>query len=277
MARIFSGCFVFSLFTSCAYRDQYFLSPQNANSNPYHAIPMKADSLDAATFASAVFFSGSANDAAADHISGFQGNLHRSNQFSVFQAYYGANLTLGAYHISDYYHHAGGYMNTGTFDSVIHVLGSGNFFGSYGVSGGINLVVTHQHIKLYRHAEWRILGIETSLQNEFGQYANRRDKIPDSLANIIYRRHFSSYLGLYTEWMWTNKHKTEVGFKLALGEDLNPGSSYTSYYAKSILPLYCFSITYHVTKERFTGFIQLNLGTYATNFQTGLSYRLGKK
>ena len=63
---------------------------------------------------------------------------------------------------------------------------------------------------------------------------------------------------------------------MSVGEDLNPGSHYTSYYNESILPLYSFSIAYHVTKARFTGFMQTNFGTYATNFQIGLSYRLGK-
>lgn len=277
MFRIFSGCVVISLFGSCAYRQEYFLSPQNANSNPFHVMPMKADSLNAAMYASAVFFNGSANDEGKDHIFGFQGSLHRSNQFSIFQSYYGANLTMGSYHIEEYDHFLGGYGYGGPYDTSIHIGGSNNFFGSYGVSGGINLVVTRQHIKIYRHSEWRILGIETSLQREFGQYASRRDKIPDTLANVIYRRHFSAYLGLYTEWMWTNKHKTEFGFKLELGEDLNPGSSYTSYLTKSILPLYSFSIIYHVTKARFTWFIQGNFGNYATNIQCGLSYRLGKK
>jgi hypothetical protein len=224
-----------------------------------------------------VFFNGVANDEGSDHIFGFQGTLHRSNQFGIFQTYYGANFTLGSYQIKNYDHLSGNYGYGGPYDTAIRIKGSDNFFGSYGISGGINLVVTHQHIRYYRHSEWRILGIETSLQNEFGEYASRRDKMPDSLANIIYKRHFSAYLGLFTEWMWTNKHKTEFGFKLALGEDLNAGSNYTCYYAKSILPLYSFSLTYHVTKDRFAGFMQGNFGTYATNFQFGLCYRLGKK
>ncbi len=277
MIRVFSGCFIISLFSCCVYRQEYFLSPQNANSNPYHAIPMKRDSLKSAMFVDAVFFNGAANESGADHVFGFQGSLHRSNNFNIFQAYYGANLSLGSYQVTDYYNYGRGYGYPNYYDTAIHIPGSGNFFGSCGVSGGINILVTHQHRREYRHSEWRILGLETSLQKEFGKYANWRDKLPDTAANIIYRRHFSAYLGLYTEWLWTNRHKTEFGFKIAVGEDLNPGSSYTSYYSESILPLYCFSIAYHVTKYRYTGFMQTNFGTYATNFQIGLSYRLGKK
>jgi hypothetical protein len=276
MTRIYSGLFALSLIYGCGYyRPAYYLSPQNANSNPYHERPMKSDSLNSALYANAVFFNGSANYSGTDHNFGFEGSLHRSNQFSVFQSYYGANITMGSYHVGDYYNYNYGYNNP--FDTTVHIPGSGNFFGSFGVSGGINLVATHQHRKKNRHSEWRILGIETSIQKEFGNYAVWRDKLPDSLANIIYSRHFSAYLGLYTEWVWTNKHNTELGFKLAMGEDLDPGSCYRNYLAESILPLHTVSITYHVTKSHFTGFVQTNFGTYASNIQFGFSYRLGKK
>jgi hypothetical protein len=234
---------------------------------------MKADSMKSAFYMNTTFASGSANDQGADHLFVFQGSLHRSNNFGIFQAYYGANLSLGSYHVSEYYNY---YGYSYPLDTLNHISNSNNFFGSYGVSGGINIVTTHQHVRKYRHSEWRILGLETSLQKEFGQYADFRDKLPDSAANIIFRKHFSAYMGLYTEWLWTNRDKVEFGFKMAAGMDLNPGSSYSNYYGPSILPLYFFSIAYHVKKDRFTAFIQTNFGTYADNIQFGLSYRLGK-
>jgi hypothetical protein len=276
MVKIFSGCIFIFLFSSCAYRQAYLLSPQNASSNPYQAIPMKSDSLKSAVYAGVSFFNGSANDRGADHVYGFQGSLHRSNNFGIFQAYYGGNFTLGSYQVTDYYNYPMGYGYPDPNDTVTHILGSGNFFGSYGVSGGINIVTIHQHLTEYRHSEWRALGLETSLQKEFGNYANWPDKLPDSAANVIFRKHFSAYIGLYTEWLWTNKHRTEFGIKMAGGMDLNPGSNYSNYHAASILPLYCFSVAYHFTKYRFTGFMQGNFGTYASNFQIGLSYRLSK-
>ena len=242
---------------------------------------MKTDSLKSAMYVNGVFSAGSANDRAADHVTAFQGSIHRSNNFGIFQAYYGANLTLGSYHVSEYYnstyYYYGGYGNPYPLDSLNHIPNSSNFFGSYGVSGGINIVATHEHISKYRHSEWRILGLETSLQRGFGRYSDFRDKLPDSAANIIFRKHFSSYLGLYTEWLWTNRSKAEFGFKMAVGTDLSPGSSYSYYFAPSILPLYCFSIAYHIKKDHFTGFIQTNFGTYADNIQFEVSYQLGKK
>lgn len=279
MIRFLSGCFVISLLNSCIYRQGYYLSPLNANSSPYHAIPMKIDSLRSAIYVNGIFSNGSANDQGADHVTAFQGGIHRSNNFSIFQAYYGANLTLGSYRVSEYYNSTifyGGYGSPLINDSLNHIPNSVNFFGSYGVSGGIDIVTTHQHIRKYRHSEWRILGLETSLQREFGKYSDFRNKLPDTTANIIFRKHFSAYAGLYTEWIWTNKHKTEVGFKMAVGMDLSPGNCYSNYYAPSILPLHCFSIAYHVKKGHITGYIQANFGTYADNIQFGLSYRLGR-
>ena len=264
----------------CVERQSYYLSPQNANSNPYRAIPMKADSLKSAIYMNGVFSTGSANDRAADHVTAFQGSFHRSNNFAIFQTYYGANLSLGSYHVTDYYnstHNYYGFGNPYPTDSLNHIPNSRNFFGSYGISGGINIVATHQHIRRYRHSEWRILGLETSLQREFGKYSDFRDKLPDTAANIIFRKHFSAYLGLYTEWLWTNRDKFEFGFKMGVGTDLCPGSNYSNYYGPSILPLYCFSIAYHVKKDHFTGFIQTNFGSFADNIQFGVTYRLGKK
>jgi hypothetical protein len=278
MNRIYAACIIIPLFTSCIERRSYYLSPQNANSSPYHAIPMKGDSLKSAIYASTVFTSGYANVQSSDHLFAFQGSVHRSNNFGFFQAYYGANLSLGSYHVSDYYNiYNLGYNYPYFQDTLNHIPNSNNFFGSYGVSAGINIVTTNQHVKKYKHSEWRILGLETSLQNEFGAYSDFRDKLSDTAASIIFRKHFSAYMGLYSEWLWTNKDQFEFGVKMGFGTDLNPGSSYTNYYGPSILPLRCFSIAWHVKKDHFTGFIQTNFGSYATNIQWGLSYRLGKK
>jgi hypothetical protein len=269
------------LYCSCTpERQGYLLSPLNASSNTYRAIPMKMDSLKSGIYVNGILSTGSANDRAADHVTMFQGSLHRSNNFGIFQAYYGANLSLGSYYIEDYYNFShnynAGYGYPYLIDSSNHIPGTHKFFGSYGISGGINIVATHQHIRVYRHSEWRILGLETSLQREFGSYSDMRGKLPDTAANIIFRKQFSAYLGLYSEWLWTNRDKIEFGFKLAAGMDLCPGSNYTHYYAPSILPLYSFSVAYHMKKDRFTCFIQTNFGTYADNIQFGISYRLEK-
>ena len=111
---------------------------------------MKIDSLKSAIYASGVFSNGPANYQNADNIVAFQGSLHRSNNFGIFQAYYGANLSLGSYHVSEFYmpvFYYGGYSRP---DSMNHIYNSNKFFGSYGVSGGINLAVTRQPVS-YTH------------------------------------------------------------------------------------------------------------------------------
>jgi hypothetical protein len=70
---------------------------------------------------------------------------------------------------------------------------------------------------------------------------------------------------------------------MALGMMVNPQSDYTEFKplnstaASDIFPLTYFSMSFHTTREPYSAFIQLNLGTYADNFQIGMSCRLGKK
>jgi hypothetical protein len=272
---------LFSLLSGCIPRQSYLLSPQNASSMVYHVIPMKVDSMPSAIYVNGVFSTGQANDRGTDHVFLFQGGVHRSHNFGNFQAFYGGSLTMGSYLLAEFYKpnrdDLGNLVYPYQFDSLNHMPASNNFFGSYGFSGGINIVATHQHLKKNRHSEWRIVGIETSMQNEFGKYADLRSKLPDSAANAIYRKRFSAYLGLYTEWLWSNQQLTEFGVKISVGEDLSPGSCYGRYYSSMSLPLYTLSFNYHITKQKFTGYVQGNFGTYASNIQFGLSYRLGKK
>src|SRR5450432_3183904 len=91
-----------SFFFSSCISTAYFYSPANASSVPYHAIPLKSDSLKGATYASSFFTLGGANDGWRDGVYAFQGRIHRSNNFGNFQAYHGANLSLGTYHIAEY-------------------------------------------------------------------------------------------------------------------------------------------------------------------------------
>ena len=83
----------------------------------------QTDSLKSAMFINAMIFNGEANDAGADHIFGFQGKMHKTNQFSVFQTYYGASLTMGSYHVADYYHYTENYGYGYPYDTAIHVPG----------------------------------------------------------------------------------------------------------------------------------------------------------
>jgi hypothetical protein len=281
---------VICLFSSCMEaRQGYYLSPGNANTNPYHPIPLTTDSIRNAIYASLVYSIGSANDRGFDQVSVIQAGLHRSQNFGCFQAYYGINLSLGSYNMAGYYnshyHEEGGLFGGYPVpdDTIYHIPDKGEFFGMYGVTGGINVVIKARDGR----GEWRALGIETSVQNEFGEYADFRKKLPDSAANVIFKNTVEATVGLYTDFIWKTPRGIVGGFKFAGGVMLNPTSNYirspTDNYTtgssklNNLFPITYFSPTFHMSKGHYTGFIQLNFGTYADSFQFGLSYRLGKK
>jgi len=277
---------VIFLFQGCVVTSQsYYLSPQNANSNPYHNIPLVSDSIKGATYGSFVFTAGNANYQGSDYLSVFQTSIYRSNNFGRVQAYYAANFTLGVYNIGEfyninyrYYHSFFGPISN-PFDTVYHIPASHSTFGSYGFAGGINYVIP------FSKGEWRALGVETSMQNEFGNYSSFRNSLPDTAATVIFRKKFTATVGLYTDILWRDHHHNEWGFKFALGEIISPQSNYTinknAVYSTAtttnIFPLGYFSTALHFSKGPYSGFMQVNLGTYADNFQIGVSYRLGKK
>ncbi|HLK29955.1 MAG TPA: hypothetical protein VKT28_15350 [Puia sp.] len=250
------------LFGSCV-ESSYLFSPNNATSIPYHAIPLQSDSLKGANYVSSTFTLGGANQAWRDGVYAFQGRIHRSNNFSSFQSYYGANLTLGDYHVAQYNY------------SSVDYYPSNNFFGSYGFNGGINAVMPTRH-----GGEWRVIGIETSVQKEFGSYYNFRKNLPDSSADIIFRKNVTGTLGIFTNIIAKSRRGSQFGYKMSLGFMLNPESDYTHYYDRHTLvnPTIYFSHTIHFTKEKVTGFVQFNFSNnYAGNVQFGINYRLGKK
>ena len=257
------------LFGSCI-SSSYFLSPSNANSNPYHAIPLVSDSLKGATYVSGIFTMGGANQGWRDNVFAFQGRLHRSNNLGSFQTYYGANATLGSYRIAEFYS-----PNSYPYDTVnFHYYSTNSFFGYYGLNGGINLVVPTGH-----GGEWRPLGIETAVHREFGNYYNFRKNLPDSAADVTFKKNITGNIGIYTEIIHKSKHGAEFGYKMGWNFILNPSSDYTHVYSpNSVNPIGSFVNTIHFSKGKATGFVQINISnSYAGNVQFGLNYRLGKQ
>ncbi len=259
-------------FSSCS-SSAYFYSPSNATSVPYHAIPLQSDSLKGATYASGIFNVGGANQDWRDCVFGFQGRIHRSNNFGNFQTFYGANISVGSYHIAEFYDVD--HVNYYPYDTTVyHNYAENTFYGSYGFNGGINVVVPTRH-----GGEWRAIGIETSLQKEFGNYYTFRKNLGDSSATVIFRKNVTGTVGLYTDIIAKSRHGAEFGYKMSWGFMLNPESDYSHIYSKnSINPVAYFSNTFHFTKEKVTGFVQINLSnSYAGNIQFGVNYKLGKK
>jgi hypothetical protein len=250
-----------------------YLSPLDSQTNPYHTIPLRSDSLKSAVYASILYSAGSANDQGKDWVHAVQANIYRAHNLGIVQVWYGLNVSLGNYYVSDFYNSH--YKREGLFalydtpiDTFYHIPANKYFFGSYGLSGGINGVVTKGN------KEWRYLGVEVNMQKEFGDYYPFRKSLVDSAANIVFKNNLTGTFGIYSDALWINKHHTEYGFKFALNMLINSRANYNMQNTYSIFPLTWFSITYHVGVKRFTGFMQGNFGTKATSFQIGTTYRL---
>lgn len=263
--------------TSCI-PPAYYLSPFNTNSNYYHTIPLKSDSLKAATYANATLLGGGANYHYKDAVSAFQGSIYRSNNFGRFQAYYGAGITLGTYSLQQNdiytYHYNPSPAIFPRFpiqDSVpvYFIPAASKFFGAYGFNGGIDYVIPLKH-----GGEWRI-GIETSLNNEIGDYLSFRKSLPDSLIDIVEKSNWTKTLGGYSDIIFKIDNTISFGYKIALGSAVISRSSYLGN-QNNITPTY-FSQTFHLTDKKLTGFLQFNLGTHSASAQLGINYKLSKK
>src|ERR1700733_8497918 len=252
----------------------YYVSPFNGNTGNYQTIPMRSDSVRHAFYAGAAFLTGSANTRGKDYFNAFHASLSRSQNVGILQAYYGVDLTLGSYF-------------TGRWDSVAEYIFNqvyaphlsysllnqytGNhFFGGTGFNGGMNLVIP------FEKREWRIIGVETSLRHEFGNYLRFRKGLPDSAATLDAKSSFFGTAGLTSEFI--GKTKTgQFGFKWAYGWVL--GSEYQNLQiydnsTETYLRYRYFNFSFHYTYTRYTGYMQLNTAAKATAFHLGFNYRL---
>lgn len=261
---------VFVLSAGCV-TNSYFLSPSNAASTPYHEVPVQSDSLRHAEYLGLLFTYGNENSQWRDNLIAGQIRFHRTNQFGIFQGYYGANLTLGDYHVAGY--HLSPYVNQ-RFDSIYYTAKSSNqFFGDYGLNGGINIVSSFPG-----GGEWRIIGTEFSLWREFGNYYIYRKNLPDTAANVIFQNNLTGTLGLYTDFVAKSRQGVRIGYKLGWGVLLNPESDYSkAYYSGTINPIIYITNTVHVSTEKYSGFLQLNISSFhAINLQLGTAFHLDK-
>jgi hypothetical protein len=257
------------LASGCAVQQNYLMSPLDLNSNTYHAMPLHSDSIRSAIYGNLGITNGIYNYEGRDNLYSFSGQFHRSHDFRGFQAYYGAGLSIGSYHVSPYsiYEIEGIPLR----DTLISVsTGSHQFFGAYGFNGGMNLVVP-----LPGGGEWRIIGFETFVGKEFGSYLNFRKSLPDSAGNILETNAWTETLGGTSEILWKRRSGTELGYKIALGGTFISAGTYRGNRSYD-LPYY-FSHTFHLSKGNFTGYCQLNFGVHSGSFQFGMNYQLSAK
>jgi hypothetical protein len=251
----------------------YYLNPFNANSQNHHAIPLQSDTFRTATYVNCNLSVGGANDVLRDETIIFNTAVYRSHTFEMFNLYYGADLSLGNYNVMPYKGKGNG-MDT----AIINRLAGNKFTGSYGIDAGVNVV-----LPFAGGGEWRIVGLEACVRNEFGDYLQFRERLPFEAANVIDRNHVLVTLGLATDIIFRVKHHSSMGLKFALGKSIFmdkaqwAGTYISQSYSRGDLytPGYgYFTQTTHFTIKRYTGFLQSNIGTQAFSFQMGMSYRL---
>jgi hypothetical protein len=263
----------------CIVRQAFFVSPFNGNNLEYHPIPTIRDSVHAVIYSSLSYSNGSANDFGTDYLWSFHTSVFAAHQYENFQFHYGLGLTLGTYHMGTWKVDTGGYRGYSLFASPntalptavqVNAYSGPHSFGGVGFQGGINGVTS------IGPGEWRYLGLETSVTQEFGNYLAVRKQMPDSIATLINRSPLFATLGITTELVAKVGHG-DMGFKWALGWAL--GHSYQDpglidNTSGDKLTYMYFNFTLHYTYRQFTGYLQYNDATKAKLIHLGIDYRL---
>lgn len=249
---------------SCQRR-AYFLNPFHGDNQPYRSTPMVADSSHNGTYLSGSISAGGANDQLTDGVVTFNGAFYQAHTFKNFTFYYGATGTVGNYHVNTDHH----YDDLPNVDYLNKIDGDKFLAGAGGI-GGFHFIIPFENGN-----EWRVFGVEGSVQKEFGDYKNIRFGIPDSSAHAVDRNDLHGSIAFSTNFIKKFKKSGRTfGYKLAYVTSTNPVRE-DRYGLKrhSFRPGFL-SNTFHLTVDRITGFAQFNVGNYVANMQLGVNYRL---
>lgn len=265
------------MLSGCKLQESLYVSPFNGNNLEYHAIPKRGDSLHAAIYSSLTYSNGSANYGGNDYLWSLHWSAHAAHQYDNFQFHYGLGLTLGSYRMGSWSVDTGAYPptyngpnNNASVPAIqLNKLSGPHSFGGVGFQGGFNGVTP------IGIGEWRYLGLETSVTQEFGNYLSVRKQIPDSIVTLNNRSPVFATIGLTTELV-AHVREGEFGFKWAYGWAL--GHRYNDPGIEGDiggqLRYTYFNFTFHYTYRQFTSYLQVNNATYAEMVFVGFNYRL---
>ena len=272
-----------SLLCSCitAYHQQaYYTSPFNGNSEGYHTLPLHTDSARTAFFVQGAGFTGLANDLRTDHFSGGNISAYLAQHQGMWQWWAGFDLAAGSYSLGDWHSRYAEGRFFVNYDQVfpppttakeLNALSGPRTFAGAGFNGGVNAMIP------MGQGEWRFLGIETALHQEFGDYLHFRRRLADSLATYIVRQPFFATVGLTSEWIFRTK-RGDFGFRLAhgwaLGTAYTPAGLYDSVSQKDLRFRYT-SLAFHYTIGKYTAYVLGENGTKSGSLRLGFIYRFG--
>jgi len=260
---------VVASFTGCVTRS-YYLSPLYGNASTYHTMPLQQDSVKYSLYTNAAFSIGGNNEDLRDDSYCFQGNIYGVHQFSVFKAWYGAGISLGNYKVSSY---DGGTVNPDFDEDFINSNAGNKFFGSSNLTAGFSIVAP-----LNPGVEWRIIGISGTMQNEFGDYLDFRQRLAKTSTDIngLAPNDMLGTIGISSEMAFATRH-ARFSIQAQLNYLLGDQYTYLDYNDNGVdvHKRYNYvSNTFALTKDRITGFMQVNIGKRMSNFEMGVNYRL---
>jgi len=251
----------------CTYH-AYFQSPFHSDDAPYHAIPLRSDSLRSAIYGSGVITSGWANENGRDQLTSFTGYMHRAHNFGAFEGYYGIDYTLGAYQIGNF---KGLRPAPGVDSAILNKLKGSKSFGGYGLNGGINYT-----FPFARGSEIRFPSLSLSTRREYGAYLRLRQGLPDSAANTIFTGNFTATMTAGTEIVFKTREGS-ITYGIKLGWNLlNQRADYRGNDAANY-PMQFWSQTLSGSIQQFSFYGQLNVGNYTATLQLGLQYQWAKR
>ncbi|HVU95612.1 MAG TPA: hypothetical protein VHE34_10325 [Puia sp.] len=265
-----------TLLPGCAYQyyaQAIYVSPFNGNSGECHPLPLLADSQKTAFYAQAAIFWGAGNVNRQDALAGGDASIYWAHQFGRFQCFSGLGLSLGNYNARAWDSNTNWLppINQPAHAAELNAYCGRHLFGGTGFSGGIDYV-----IPLGGGCEWRIVGVETNLQREFGGYRRFRAKLPDSLATLDIRDRFFGSAGISTEWVIKGR-KEIVGLRISrgwiLGAPYRDPKVYDSIRLGRLQYHYA-NVAAEYTRRRYTFYFQVDGGTKFNTGHFGIVYRL---
>lgn len=249
-------------------RNAFYQSPFHTNSHPYRTMPLQSDSSKSTWYASGGFSVGSANESGKDQIVMFYSSVYRAHNLRNFKAYYGLTGTLGTYEVTPYANDLTAYNFNPEY--INENVGKKSARGAGLIAGGSFVFPFNTGGELR-------LGLDGTVQRESGRYLQFRQLVPDSSANVVNKYQTDGTFGMNLDLIGRSRGDgSRFGWKLSRIVTLNRQLYHPANFDERIFKSFYLSSTFHYTNQQITGFLQINLGSYSSNFQTGVNYRFGK-
>ncbi len=132
------------LLSNCSYKTYYSKVPSTGTPEKHQTIPLQSDSVKSGLYASvALLWAQPMTERDTTISTPFTWSVSRSHNLGIFQAYYGGGVTWAIMPWADGTAIPGNTLRAapGVNGRVLDSAAGNKFFGGYGISGGIDLVM----------------------------------------------------------------------------------------------------------------------------------------